>query len=138
MINLYNSRGQYIGVYDEQERVYHTKRYVKLGQVFLRKVMFEGNYKEKAIAIDRDIIEMLQNRDCRKIIFTVIGLEKGAVSAWIRPEDVKVKGVLINYDKKNEDGSMTNYGTQYVISLVTDCVRLDLNQSILIGDEKWQ
>jgi len=125
----YNSRGQIVGLYDLETQTYYTKRYMIKGQIFLRKNMFNGQFKERAIAIDRDILASLLARNCNWVIFTLIGVEKYAISVKIKPQDIVTRGVKINFDKTNKDGrEYTGFGEQYVISSISDCIRLDINQ----------
>ena len=128
-LNIKNSRGQIVGIYDTATQTYHTKRDVMRGQVFLKKNMFNGQRKERAIAIDRAILKQLLAQKCKKVIFTIMGVEKYAYSVFITPEDIAMKGVKINFDKKNEKGeAYTGFGEQYVVSSVSDCIRMDVNQ----------
>lgn len=129
LLNIYNQRGQICGIYDTRDYTYHTKRTSSKGQIFLRKNTFNGQLKERAVAIDRNILSSLLSKGCKKVIFTILGLEKNAYSVWITPEDIATKGVKINYDKTNGLGAeYTGFGEQYVISTVSDCIRMDVNQ----------
>ena len=97
--------------------------------MFLRKNIFDGQLKERAVAIDRNIISSLLTQNCEWVIFTIIGLEKMAYSVKIKLQDILNKGVKINFDKTNRDGvEYTGFGEQYVISSVSDCIRLDVSQ----------
>jgi len=128
-IPYYNTRGQQVGIYDTETKTYHTKRYAERGQIFLKKNMFNGKYKERAIAIDRSILKSLIAKNCEWIVFTIIGVEKWAYSVRIKPRDIILKGVIINFDKTNKYGvNYTGFGEQYVISSVSDCIRININQ----------
>ncbi|MBU0958262.1 MAG: hypothetical protein KKF56_05645 [Nanoarchaeota archaeon] len=126
--NFYNNRGQNVGIYNDEDEIYHTERDVIKGEMFLKKSVFEGTYKEKPVAIDVNIIETLVDLGCKKVIFTIKGLFKETKSFWIKPRDVIRNGIRVNYDKQMKDGTMTNYGTQFVVSLITDCKEQDINQ----------
>lgn len=129
LLNMKNARGQVCGIYNTDTKTYHSKRYVARGQLFLRKNKFEGQLKERAIAIDRNIISSLLKDGCEWVVFTIIGLEEKAYSVKIKLQDILTKGVKINYDKTNKDGvEYTGFGEQYVVSSVTDCIKLDINQ----------
>jgi len=126
---IYNTRAQEVGFYDTEEKIYHTKRYAERGQIFLRKVMFDGEKKERAIAIDKRILGQLINMGCKKLIFTIIGIEEYAYSVWTTPTRILEVGVEINYDKRNKEGqNVTGFGKQLVISSVSDCRRFEVNQ----------
>lgn len=129
MQNYYNRRSQIVGIYNPETRTYHTKRYMIKGQIFLRKNIFSGKVKERAIAIDRDILASLLAQNCKKIVFTLIGVKKRAYSVYIRPQDVLMNGIKVNFDKTNKEGvDYTGFGEQYVISSVSDCIKMEINQ----------
>jgi len=102
---LHNSRGQEVGFFDTEEKTYHTKRYAQKGQIFLRKNFFNGEKKERAIAIDKKILGELFYQKCQKIIFLIVGINNTSYSVWIKPEEIATKGIKINYDKRNVDGA---------------------------------
>ena len=129
--SYYNSRGQLIGEVDDVEKIYYTARNAKHGQIFLRKSVFNGVRKENAIAIDKEIIINLIKMNIKKIVVTIIGIEKMSYDITISPEMVISGGVEINYDRRKENINYTGYGSQIVISSKTDCIKINPLQKTL-------
>ncbi len=129
---MYNSRGQNVGIYDDDSEIYYTKRFSHKGQVFLKKNVFNGHLKERAIAIDKAILAQLLSTGCKKVVFLIIGIESAPYSVEINALEILERGVVINYDKRNAEGqNRTGFGNQFVISSVTDCRRIDTHQEKL-------
>jgi len=107
-----NPKGQEVGFIDHDLGIYYSKREYSKGQIFRK-----PEYKS-GMGLNVRIIEQLEVAGVRFVDFYVPDFERRGFDCIAFVKDFREKGILRNFDKKNEDNeNRTGYGDQYILSM---------------------
>lgn len=113
-----NSRGQVVGEFDYNNKVYTSRRSKLKGEIFCKKNWFDGKYIELPISIDKSILDKLIQMGCEQIVIIISGLKEEPYLISVTPHYIVSNGVTINYDKRDKQGkNYTGFGEQIVFEI---------------------
>ncbi len=105
-IQIYNTKGQWVGDFDTEQKTYYSQRDAAKGQVF--------HHFGNAIAVDVYILKQLLSKEAKFICILILNFE-GRPSFYVLStiNNFIENSEKFNYDKRNEYGqSYTGYGEQ--------------------------
>lgn len=111
-MNIYNKRGQSVGTFNPETKLYWTIRDAKQGQIFLHPKHYG------IVAINIDILKDLLRQGCKEIQMLILNFETKAFKIGISIQDFLVNSERFNFDKKGHNaGFSTFYSDQRGLSI---------------------
>lgn len=114
---LKNMRGQEVGEFDTETKVYSTIRDKNKNEIFIKKQWFNGKFYETPVGIDLRILNKLLKFRCKRIDILVLNLRARSFLVSFAPEDIFSKGTEICYDKFMGQKNISKYDIQVVFGL---------------------